>query len=94
MEKIDYMQLVNKIAEEIVTTIREIIDKDARYDISFKAKVIEIVNDGKYIISYHNKTYKASSSIPLNVGDGVWVCVPQSNWKDLFVVTKTTGRIV
>jgi len=66
--------------------------KQARFDRTFRAKVVSQVSDGKYTILYKKKEYIAKSDINLNIGDLVWLCAPCSNWDELYVQTSTSGK--
>ena len=69
--------------------MKSILEQYPKYDQTKKGKIVEVVNPKKYKVLINGNVYTASSSIPCEVGDIVWVCIPCGNLKDMFVVTKT-----
>lgn len=73
-------------AENFLIAINKLID-GASFSKHFQATVTEKITDMIYKVSYKNKVYKVSSYYSLNIGEMVWVCVPNNNWDSLFVVS-------
>lgn len=78
-----------EIIQDICKQLKKEIYREDRSDHSFKAKIVEKINDTKYKVLYCGKTYTVSSSIICEVGGMVRVCAPCNNWQDLFVICKT-----
>jgi len=57
-----------------------------KYDKTFRAKVIKQDSSGKYKVLYKNKEYTVRCDRELLSPDLVWVCAPQNNWDELFIV--------
>lgn len=74
-----------KMAEDINYLLTNITDT-LKYDKTFRAKVINQVSTGKYKVLYKNKEYTVRCDKELLVPDMVWVCAPQNNWDELFIV--------
>lgn len=74
-----------KMAEDIIYLLTNIADT-LKYDKTFRAKVIKQVSSGKYKVLYKNKEYTVRSNRELLEPDMVWVCAPQNNWDELFIV--------
>lgn len=73
------------MAEDINYLLTNITDT-LKYDKTFRAKVINQVSTGKYKVLYKNKEYTVRCDKELLVPDMVWVCAPQNNWDELFIV--------
>lgn len=93
----NYQELVDRITAAILDNIRVALDKYTKCDKTYKGKVTEIVwskrdsekRTGKYKVLINDITYTATSSISCEEGDYVWICIPQGNEKDMFIVSKT-----
>lgn len=61
--------------------------RHARFDKTFKAKIIENLGKGRYKIQHKKLYYTVSSKTPFQAGDIVRVCAPENNYNDLFIQT-------
>lgn len=77
---------VSEIIESLLHTIKEMINS-APFSKHFQGKVTKSISDSLYMVSYKNREVKVSSYHSLNIGETVWVCVPNGNWDSLFVVS-------
>lgn len=82
----NYSKNIDKIITSILSEVLHII-KGAKFDKTFKAKIIEKTDEGKYLILYMGNQYYAVCHAALNTGDIVRVCAPQNNWNELFIVS-------
>lgn len=80
----NYLDIWNAFANSLRSEIDKKLEK-AKFDRSFKARVIGKISDGKYEIFYRGKTFSASCSASLSTDQIVQVCAPQNNWDDLFI---------
>ena len=93
----NYQELIDKITSAILDNIRVALKDYSKCDKTYKGYVAETVMSKKdptkktnrYKIIINGNTYIATSSIPLNVGDFVWMCIPCGNTQNAFVVTKS-----
>lgn len=60
----------------------------AKYDKTFRAKVIDQISETKYKVLYKNVEYLVTCDLKVKIGDIVWVCAPQNNWDNLYVERK------
>jgi len=45
------------------------------------------------MVSFKNREVKVSSYHSLNIGETVWVCVPNGDWDSLFVVSHKSNSL-
>lgn len=83
---------MDRYSEDMITAMTEAIRKmvnqfisKAKYDVTFRAMVIEKKDTDKYEIEYKGKRYILQSKIPLTTGDFVTVCAPQNNLSNLYI---------
>ena len=85
----NYQELINNLTQTILTNIKTALNSEYKCDKTYKAKVVEVVNVGKYKILINGKTYTATSSTLCDIDDLVWACAPCGNISNLFIVCKT-----
>lgn len=81
------MSLINTAksnANNLLSAVKELIEY-AKFNKTFKAKIIGTLPNGKYKILYKNIEYPATSEYQHSVGDSVWVCAPCNNWNELHI---------
>lgn len=89
----DYQEIIERITGAIIGQIKQMLPS-LPVDRTFKTKITNVISLQKYEVFYKGKNYEVSSPTTFKVGDGVWVCAPQNNWNDLFIIGKTAGKIV
>lgn len=86
-------EAVDSIVETILSTVSKAIEKYGKYDRTFTANVIDVLsNQNKCVVMYNGTSYTASTTVDVKLGDLVRVCVPCSNWNDIFVVENRSRR--
>lgn len=91
----NYQELITKITKSILDNITPYLQDTLKRDKTFKAKVTEIIKDGKVKVLYSGKIHTASTTLPCELNDMVRVCVPSGNWQDLYVVeNRSKGRTI
>lgn len=83
---IDLIQVYQKITDDISLLVENKF-KTIKRDRTFKAKVTEKTAIDKYKILYQNNHYTVRSDTELRVGDIIYVCAPENNWSELFVIS-------
>lgn len=76
---------LNKFADEIHSMFNKMA-LQLNFDKTFKAQVVSKVSQNKCKVKYKGKEYTAYCRETLSIGQVVWVCAPQNNWSDLFVI--------
>ena len=91
----NFQELITKITKSILDNITPYLQDTLKRDKTFKAKVTEVIKDGKVKILYSGKIHTASTTLPCELNDMVRVCVPNGNWQDLYVVeNRSKGRTI
>ena len=90
--RVNYDEIIKNIVSSLRENIKILINK-AKFDITFKARVIENVSGNKYQVLYKGEKYTVVSNITLTKNQIVRVCAPQNNWNELFVVMVEDGTI-
>lgn len=90
MNHTDYSEIIKAQIAAIRGAIEQAISK-AAYDKTFKAVVLGKTAGGKYLVQYRNCRYTAFSSAELKENSVVYVCAPQNNWSELFVIAPADG---
>lgn len=83
----DYKEILISVTKTIVDVIDSNLDK-LTYDRTFKAKIVEVIQDGIYKIKYKGNIYKVKSFVDCVIDDYVTVCAPCNEWNELFVVRR------
>lgn len=86
-----YIKLIQSIAESILEKVDDRIEKKDSGTKVFKARVVEIPSLAKVKVKIDGVIYTASSNVYCEVNDLVHVCVPNNNWKALYVETNLTS---
>ena len=87
---IDYTEIIKNIVSSLKENFKLLL-KNANFDKTFKAKIVENISGNKYKILYKGKYYTAISENELPVDKIVKVCAPQNNWSELFIVNSSSG---
>ena len=82
--------------EKLIMGMKREFYSHAPYDKTYKGCVTECVmskNDvtkktNRYKVVVNGDTYTVTSTIALNVGDFVWICIPCGNVQNAFVISK------
>lgn len=82
----NYQEVIKSITITIFSQVQSLI-KDAPFDRTFRARIIQKISDGKYQIEYKGGKYTARSSQSYNENDFVWVCAPMNKWEELFILS-------
>lgn len=72
-------------AENLLSAFNELTE-DISFDRTFRVRVVRQNPDGRYIINYKNEEYSVKYNGVLQVNGMVWVCAPENNMSNLFVV--------
>lgn len=84
--KMNYIEIIEKMASSIHEAISLRL-KNAKFDRSFSARVVETKGNGQYIVEFDRNKRKARGFREnIMVGDFVMVCVPRNNWNNLYIV--------
>lgn len=86
----NYREVIDEITKSIQESINRIKD-GLHYDVTFKARIEEVLGNDRYKIRYRQRLYTVKSHIPCTTGDAVRVCAPCNDWNDLFVSAKIPG---
>ena len=78
-------EISNALSDAIFTVCNKIIST-AKFDKTYKCRVVSKVSDGKYIVIKDNIEHVVSSAYSYNVNDIVTVLLPQNSWKDATIV--------
>lgn len=81
----NYISIVEMICAEIKGLVGSMIQV-AGFDRTFKAVISKKLSDNQYEIIYQKKYYHARSNGTYKSGDVVYVCAPQNNWSELYIV--------
>lgn len=81
----NFQEVYKRIAEDINYLFTSKADT-LKYDKTFRAKVIGQISANKYKVLYKNKEYNVRCDRELLAPNMVWVCAPQNNWDELFIV--------
>ena len=81
----NYLSIINMICAEIKELVKSMI-RTAKFDQTFKAIINKKLSDNQYEIIYQRKYYHARSNGDYKTGDVIYVCAPQNNWSDLYIV--------
>ena len=78
-------EISNALSDAIFTVCNKIISK-AKFDKTYKCRVVSKVSDGKYVVMKDDVEHIVNSAFTYNVGDIVTVLLPQNNWKNATIV--------
>lgn len=93
----NYQELVDKMTTAILSNIRAALEGYTKCDKTYRGRITDIIyskrdekkRTGKYKVLINGTTHTVSSSIECEKNDSVWVCAPQGNEQDMFIVCKT-----
>lgn len=80
----DYTEIMQNISKTIISSVDSLL-KDARFDKTFRAQVIESLGNKKYKVRYRGIEYIAKCDSNIEINTWVYVCAPQNNWNELFI---------
>ena len=80
-----YIDTAKNYVERTLLAVQDLITY-APFDKTFRAKVIGQESTGKYKVLYKSKEYTVRCDRELLAPNMVWVCAPQNNWNELFIV--------
>ena len=78
-------EISETLSDAIFTICNKIISK-AKYDKTYKCRIIEKISDEKYLIIKDNITHVVSGSSDYEVNQVVRVLLPQNSWTDAFII--------
>ena len=78
-------EISEALSDAIFTICNKIISK-AKYDKTYKCRIVEKISDGKYLIMKDSVTHVVSGSSTYEVDQVVRVLLPQNNWSDAFII--------
>ena len=78
-------EISNALSDAIFTVCNKIISK-AKFDKTYKCRVVSKVSDGKYIVMKDDIEHVVNSVFTYNVGDIVTVLLPQNSWRNATIV--------
>lgn len=83
----NYTQLINRMTNNILSQIRKAIENESKYDKTFIATVISKDSSGNATVFLNGRNYSAKyGRMSVSAGDTAYVCAPQNNWNELFIV--------
>lgn len=83
-------EISNALSDAIFTVCNKIISK-AKFDKTYKCRVISKVSDGRYVIIKDNVEHVVVGACEYSTNEIVQVLLPQNNWKDAFIVYPQRG---
>ena len=89
-ERINYDEILRSMAASLRDSFKTLLNR-AKFDKTFKAKIVSNLGNNKYQILYKGENYTVTSNMSLNIDQMVFVCAPQNNWSELFVVQTSGG---
>lgn len=78
-------EISNALSDAIFTVCNKIISS-AKFDKTYKCRIVSKVSDNKYIVMKDNIEHTVSSMFTYNVNDIVTVLLPENNWKNATIV--------
>lgn len=78
-------EISETLSDAIFTVCNKIISK-AKYDKTYKCRIVEKISNEKYLIIKDNVTHVVSGSSTYEVDQIVRVLLPQNNWSDAFII--------
>lgn len=88
-------EISNALSDAIFTACNKIISK-AKFDKTYKCRVINKISDGKYVVMKDNVEHTASSIFEYHPDDIVTVLLPQNSWTNATIVypQDNTNKII
>lgn len=78
-------EISNALSDAIFTVCNKIISS-AKFDKTYKCRIVSKVSDNKYIVMKDNIEHTVSSVFTYNANDIVTVLLPENNWKNATIV--------
>ena len=78
-------EISTALSDTIISVCTKIIES-AKFDKTYKCRIVSKVSDNKYIIIKDNIEYTVTSIFPYNINDIVTVLLPQNNWNNALIV--------
>ena len=78
-------EISEALSEAIFTVCNKIISK-AKFDKTYKCRIVEKISDNKYVIIKDSVTHVVSGSSTYEVGQIVRVLLPQNSWSDAIII--------
>lgn len=78
-------EISNALSDAIFTVCNKIISS-AKFDKTYKCRIVSKVSDNKYIVMKDNIEHTVSSVFTYNVNDIVTVLLPENNWINATIV--------
>lgn len=78
-------EISNTLSEVIVSVCNKIISK-AKFDKTYKCRIVNKISDGKYLIIKDNVEHIVSGAFNYQNGQIVRVLLPQNSWSDAFII--------
>lgn len=93
----NYQELIDRITSAILDNLRVALKDYSKCDKTYKGRVSGAIMSKKdptkktnrYQILVNGDTYIATSSIDLDEGDFVWMCIPCGNIQNAFIISKS-----
>lgn len=80
------MKEISKSLSDVIINTSQKLIHDAKFDKTYKCRVISKVSDDKYVVMKDNVEHTVSSAFSYNVNDIVTVLLPENSWKDALIV--------
>lgn len=80
------MKEISKALSDAIFTVCNKVITNAKFDKTYKCRVVDKVSNNKYIVVKDNIEHIVSSAFSYNVNDIVTVLLPQNSWKDATIV--------
>lgn len=78
-------EISNTLSEIIISVCNKIISK-AKFDKTYKCRVVSKVSDGKYLVIKDNVNHTVSGISNYENDQIVRVLLPQNSWEDAFII--------
>lgn len=78
-------EISNALSDAIFTVCNKII-ANAKFDKTYRCRIVSKTSDGKYTIRKDNVDHVVSGRGEYNINDVVRVLLPLNNWEDAFII--------
>lgn len=78
-------EISNTLSDVIVSVCNKIINK-AKFDKTYKCRIVNKVSDGKYLVIKDNVKHTVSGISNYENDQIVRVLLPQNSWEDAFII--------
>lgn len=83
-------EISTALSDAIFTVCNKIIN-NAKFDKTYKCRVVNKISDGKYIIQKDNVEHVVAGTSAYEVNEMVRVLLPLGNWHEAFIVYPQKG---